>query len=399
MRKPLIILGVPIDNLDMNETLDCIDSFVAKGRANGTSHQIATINADFVVNALHDTELRRILQEVNLATPDGTPLVWGARMLGMPLGGRVTGADMVPALAERAAQRGYSLYLLGAQPGVAAHAADILQQWHPGLRIAGVASPTLSPDLDIDQATLDDIRAAKPDVLLVAFGNPKQEKWISKYAHELSVPVCIGIGGTLDLIAGKTRRAPEWMQHAGLEWSFRLLQEPCRLWRRYVADLFFFGFFFLQQWWAMRNTQLSAVTTPIDLHIGDQTAIMSIHGRVDVQNRGEFAQRAEQALAVKRSIVIDMSDAAFLDSAAIGSLVAIANQAHELGGDLALAAVPPAIMQTLVLLRLDRFFAHYADVRSALAARPAHGYGAEGRVFGQGFSEYQTMPNLELVSQ
>lgn len=110
MRKLLVILGVPIDNLTMAEALDRCDEFIAIGRATGRLHQIATVNADFVVNALHDPELRRILQEADMATADGMPLVWASRLLGGPLPGRVTGADMVPALAERAAQRGYSIF-------------------------------------------------------------------------------------------------------------------------------------------------------------------------------------------------------------------------------------------------------------------------------------------------
>lgn len=115
MRKLLVILGVPIDNLTMAEALDRCDEFIAEGRATGRLHQIATVNADFVVNALHDPELRRILQEADMATADGMPLVWASRLLGGPLPGRVTGADMVPALAERAAQRGYSIFFLGAR--------------------------------------------------------------------------------------------------------------------------------------------------------------------------------------------------------------------------------------------------------------------------------------------
>src|SRR5581483_749216 len=111
------------------------------------------------------------------------------------------------------------------------------------------------PIQEMDRSILDHIKATKPDILLVAFGNPKQEKWIRLYSHELGVPVCIGVGGTFDMIAGITRRAPEWMQRNGLEWLFRLMQEPKRLWKRYVVDLFYFGYFFLWQWWAMRRGQ------------------------------------------------------------------------------------------------------------------------------------------------
>ena len=124
MRKILIILGIPIDDLNMDAALNCLEEFVAVGRVTGKTHQIATVNADFVVKAIDDPELRWILQESDMATADGMPLVWGARLLGVPLEGRVTGADLVPALAERAARNGYSIYLLGGAPGVAKNAAQ-----------------------------------------------------------------------------------------------------------------------------------------------------------------------------------------------------------------------------------------------------------------------------------
>src|SRR6185503_16737239 len=152
MRKLLIILGVPVDDLNMAEALERLEDFIRIGRSTGKSHQIATVNADFVVNSLHDPELRRILQESDMATADGMPLVLGARLLGVPLTGRVTGADLVPALAERAAQQGYSIYLLGAQPGVAAQAAQVLQRNYPDLNIAGILSPPNCSILEMDQS-------------------------------------------------------------------------------------------------------------------------------------------------------------------------------------------------------------------------------------------------------
>src|SRR6266516_4259586 len=164
MRKLLIILGVPIDDLSMQEAIERLEEFIKIGRATGKSHQIATVNADFVVNSLHDPELRRILQESDMATADGMPLVMGARMLGVQLSGRVTGADLVPALAERAARKGYSVYMLGARPGVAARAAKILQSRYPGLNIVGVVSPPNTSVLEMDRSVLDAVKAAHPDI-------------------------------------------------------------------------------------------------------------------------------------------------------------------------------------------------------------------------------------------
>ena len=372
MRKLLIILNVPIDDLNMAEALERLDEFIAVGRETGKGHQVATVNADFAVKALRDPELRYLLQEADMATADGMPLVWGARLLGVPMEGRVTGADMVPALAERAAQKGYSLYLLGAAPGVAAHAGAIMQEKHPGLKIVGVCSPPYGPILEMDRSILDDIKAAKPDILLVAFGNPKQEKWIGMYGRELGVPVMIGIGGTLDFIAGETKRAPEWMQKSGLEWVFRLAQEPRRLWRRYVVDLTAFGSFFVRQWWFMRQGKASAPLLPTrDAVMVDDTAVLTVQGRLTVENHIAFLEKGQAALAETPFLIVNLAEATFLDSSALGALVGLAKQARDRDGKLWLTAVPKTIQQTLSLMRLDRFFDMLDDVAAGLAARQA----------------------------
>ncbi|MBP1466134.1 WecB/TagA/CpsF family glycosyltransferase [Candidatus Chloroploca sp. M-50] len=389
MRKLLIVLGVPIDNLTMEEALVRCDEFIAQGRATGRTHQIATVNADFVVNSLQDPELRRILQEADMATADGMPLVWASRLLGGPLPGRVTGADMVPALAHRAAHKGYSVFLLGAGPGIADRAADILQQRNPGLKVAGVLSPPPASVLDMDQSIVDAIKAARPDILLVAFGNPKQEKWIRMHAPTLHVPICIGVGGTLDMIVGVTRRAPVWMQRAGLEWVYRLAQEPQRLLKRYLHDFGYFGYFFARQWWAMRSgggismvpvaTTIepppppppptepvlvtadgdeASVTTPaLFAAVATQTTpIMRIRGRLDVSNQATFMQQANQLLQSNPHLIISLAEAEFLDSSALGALVALANRARAEKGDVWLVEVPQPIREILTLVNLHHFF-------------------------------------------
>jgi N-acetylglucosaminyldiphosphoundecaprenol N-acetyl-beta-D-mannosaminyltransferase len=375
-RKLLVILGIPIDDLNMQEALERIEEFVTIGRATGKTHQVATVNADFVVNALQDPELRHLLQEADMATADGMPLVWGARALGVPLEGRVTGADLVPALAERAAQRGYSLYLLGAEPGIAACAADILKERFPNLIIAGVASPPYSSVLEMDRAVIDHIKRVQPDILLVAFGNPKQEKWIGMYGREVGVPVMIGVGGTLDFIAGKTKRAPQWLQRSGMEWLYRLAQNPRRLWRRYVVDMFGFGTFFLRQWWIMRQGKQPTTLLPMTGliiadygHPGQVAAVLNIQGRMDLTLYERLSEKGQQALAVTPHIVVNLSRAVFLDSSVIGLLVGLAKNAREAGGDVWLASVPEHIRRTLSLLHLDRFFQITDNVDQALQRR------------------------------
>lgn len=372
MRKLLIILNVPIDDLNMDEALNRLEEFIAIGRETGKSHQVATVNADFAVKSLRDPELRYLLREADMATADGMPLVWGARLLGAPLEDRVTGSDMVPALAGRAAQKGYSIYLFGAAPGVAERAGEILQEKNPGLNIAGVCSPPYKSILETDQSVLDDIKAAAPDILLVAFSHPKQEKWIGMYGRELGVPVIIGIGGTLDFIAGKTKRAPKWMQRAGLEWTFRLLHEPRRLWRRYVVDLFVFSSFFVRQWWIMRQGKtLAPLLTTMDAVIVEDTAVLAVQGRMTVENHVAFLEKGQKALAETPYLIVNLAEATFLDSSAIGALVGLAKQARDADGKLWLTAVPQSIRQSLALLKLDRYFDMLDDVEAGLNAQRA----------------------------
>ena len=373
IRKLLIILGTPIDDVNMAEALDRIDDFITVGRRCGKGHQIATINADFVAKSLQDAELRRILQEADMATADGMPLVWGARRLGVPIAGRVAGADMVPALAKRAAEKGHSIYFLGAAPGVAKQAAKILKKRYPKLKIAGIASPSRSAVDAGDPSIVAACKAANPDILLVAFGNPKQEKWIYSHAEELAIPVMMGVGGTFDFIAKVTKRAPTWMQQAGLEWLYRLVHEPRRLWKRYVVDCWAFGYFFLWQWWTMsRGSMPSTVLPTIELCTVSDTTIVNVCGRLDTSNQASFMENANNALAENPYLIINLAQAEFLDSSAIGTLVALTKQARDAGGNLWLINVPPLIARVLTLLRLEQFFEICTDVESALALRHAN---------------------------
>ena len=383
MRKLLVILGVPVDNLSMDEAMARCDAFIAAGRASGRTAQIATVNADFVVNSLHDPELRRILQEADMSTADGMPLVWASRLLGGPLPGRVTGADMVPALAKRAAAKGYSVFFLGARPGIAVQAAAILQQRNPGLKVAGIYSPPPASVLEMDRTAVELIQAARPDILLVAFGNPKQEKWIRMYAPELHVPIAIGIGGTLDMIVGVTKRAPAWMQKAGLEWAYRMAQEPRRLVKRYLHDFGYFGYFLFQQWWAMRQgTAVSMVPiapeppapappiapeipTAVEATPASTMTVLRPQGRIDAANTSRFVETAQRALATSPHLTVSLKAVTFLDSTALGALVGLANEARAADGALYLVEVPKVLNDLLTLVRLQHFFEIHTDAEGA----------------------------------
>ena len=246
---PVAILGIPFDNVTTNETIALIENMVASRQP----HYLATANVDFLVQSLHDVELRRILLDAHLVLCDGTPLVWASRWLGNPLPERVAGSDLVPLLIQVAAKRKYRIFFLGGTPEATTRAVSNLQNKYPELLIAGHYSPPFGHLLEMNHdAITRRIRDAKPDLLFVSFGCPKQEKWISMHYRALGVPVSAGVGATIDFLAGTAARAPSWMRRSGSEWIFRLLQEPRRLFRRYVTDLWWFGRVITAQWWQLR---------------------------------------------------------------------------------------------------------------------------------------------------
>ena len=225
--------GVSIDRVNLDSAVDQVRYFLRSGKTN----QIVTVNLDFVAIARRDADFRDTLNGADLAVADGMPLVWVSRMGDEPLPRRLTGVELVDECCQVAVETDTSIFLLGAAPGVADVAAERLRDRFPGLRIVGVYAPPFGPlTTEENERILQAIDAARPDFLFVALGAPQQDMWIRANRDRLDVPVCMGVGCVLDLLAGVVSRAPAWMQHAGLEWLFRLLQEPARLWRRYIVD-------------------------------------------------------------------------------------------------------------------------------------------------------------------
>lgn len=222
------ILGVRVDAVDYVQALHLIETWIAQGGP----HQVVTVNPEFVMLAQSHAGFRRVLQAADLCVPDGVGLLWAARLLGRRLPQRVTGSDLVPLVAAAAARHGWRLYFLGAAEGVAARAAAVLGSQHPALQVVGVFSGSPAPE--DAPALVARIRAARPDVLFVAYGAPAQDLWIAAHGPELGVPAMLGVGGAFDHIAGVRRRAPRWVQRVHLEWLFRLATQPWR-WRRQLA--------------------------------------------------------------------------------------------------------------------------------------------------------------------
>jgi N-acetylglucosaminyldiphosphoundecaprenol N-acetyl-beta-D-mannosaminyltransferase len=222
-----------IDAVTFAEALDRITELVERRRGGA----VFTPNVDHVVKAEHDPDFRRAYSHADLCLADGMPLVWASRLLGSPLPEKVSGSDLMHPLMRLAAERQWRVYLLGGRPGVAQEAGEKLTR-ELDVTIVGTDSPVVGSDGTdkSSEQTLERLSAASPDLVLVAFGAPKQELWIDRLGEGLGPAVAMGVGGSLDFITGQVRRAPAWMSRAGLEWLFRLLQEPRRMWRRYLVE-------------------------------------------------------------------------------------------------------------------------------------------------------------------
>ncbi len=222
------ILGIRVDALTYAELLDRIAAFIAAGGP----HQIATLNPEFVMEARRNAAFRAVLEQADLCLADGVGLLWAARRQGQTLPERVTGSDALPLIAERAARDGWRLYLLGAAPGVAEQTSQLLQARYPGVQIVGTYAGAPA-DADAPEI-IARVRAARPDVLFVAYGAPGQDLWIARHRASLAVPVMMGVGGAYDHLTGIRKRAPASVQRLNLEWLFRLVTQPWR-WRRQLA--------------------------------------------------------------------------------------------------------------------------------------------------------------------
>jgi len=212
-------------------------------------HIVCTPNVDHITQAQRDEEFRSIINSADLAIPDGMGVVYASRLLGTPLLENVGGRPLLVAFCGLAALKGYSVFFLGSMPGVAEKAADILKQRFKGLVIAGTYSPPIDfENIDSENAkALNRVVRAHPDALFVALGAPRQEKWMHRHLASLDVPVSMAVGSTFDVISGEVRKAPNWMTDVGLEWLYRIHQDPRRLGKRYLVSIPFFVWQVLKQ--------------------------------------------------------------------------------------------------------------------------------------------------------
>lgn len=246
--KSVTVLGVRVDCVDFAETLDRLDDWLTAKPVTTTdqleipnaqcirpfvsTRHLCTVNPEFIMHARREPAFAAVLQQADLCVADGIGVLWAAKRQGVRLPERVTGSDGIYRICERAAAQGWTVFLLGAAPGVAEMAATRLQGLYPALSVVGTYSG--SPAEAEWPAISNRLCEATPDILFVAYGNPQQDLWIAQHRDELPAKVALGVGGAFDFVAGVTTRAPHWLQRLGLEWLYRLMTQPWR-WRRMLA--------------------------------------------------------------------------------------------------------------------------------------------------------------------
>jgi N-acetylglucosaminyldiphosphoundecaprenol N-acetyl-beta-D-mannosaminyltransferase len=333
---PVAVLGLPLDCLSTDAAVEALERLVLSG---GT-HQVPTVNLDIWLNSQNDPHLHRIIAGCSLVLADGMPLVWASGLLGCSLPERVTGVDLVPKLAALSARKGYGIFLLGGRQGVAERAARMLERDNPGVRIVGTYAPPEEDLIRMDHSEiLNRIHAAKPDILLVAFGNPKQEKWIWMHLKRLGVPVSMGVGGSFDILVGDVRRAPRWIQRCGFEWAMRCVQEPARLAPRYLRD--FVGLarrlpLALLAAWSQRpylgQSTVTSISTPGAIHV-------YVHGKLGSEVAPALQEAVSAGIGNGLVTVVHLQAVKQITTSGLGVLMSLRRQLLECGLSMQLAGL------------------------------------------------------------
>ncbi len=350
----VLLFGIPLHNLAREEVLD----FVVDRARSGVPGQIVTANLDFAFQAWRDPHMHRVHLEADLVLADGMPLVWLSRLFGPRLKERVAGSDLIFDLARTARDHGLSIYAIGGGPGVAERALRVLQERSPGLRVAGWESPPMAPLLDMDHETiLRRVRSARPDILLVAFGMPKQDKWIRMHRGEWSVPVAIGVGASLDFLAGTQRRAPRWVQKIGMEWFWRMAAQPRRLARRYLTDFLYLARTLGQ----LLLLRLAPAATGPGSPRPDPARVLALGAAwaplrpLARASEADTFCRLHEPAALDRSIVLDVSGFSWLNSLELSAMARLARACRRGHHRLFVAGASPRVAGLIRLFRLYRF--------------------------------------------
>ena len=334
-RPPIAILGVPFDNVNLAEALAIAGEMIASGQP----HYATTVGVDFLAAALGDVELRRILFDAHLMLAEDKTVVWASKILGNELPESITVPKLVPPLLALAEQKKWRVFLLGGNDTVAAQ----IRARHPNLKVVGAYALPDLPLLEINHTDIQQrLRAAKPDILLVAQGSPKQEKWINMNYREAGVPFVLGAGLTFDFLTGQSQPA----QRAGKQFS------------KFIRAI-------LRQWWRLRAKKNAAAVVGSDV-VPDPFGNLIIHGPARLDTESAQASQAEWLRAAENShVLFDLTDTVFADSTGVGTLVRLRRRARELGWQFFLINPRPQVEAALKVLKLDEFFMIQASLAGA----------------------------------
>lgn len=334
-RPPIAILGVPFDNVNLAEAL----ALAAEMIASGQPHYATTVGVDFLAAAMDDVELRRILFDAHLLLAEDKTVVWASKLLGNALPENITVPNLIPPLLALAEQKKWRVFLLGGDDAVAAK----IRSRHPQLELVGAYAPPELPLLEMNHADIRHrLRVAKPHILLVAMGSPKQEKWINMNYREAGLPFVLGAGLSFDFLTGEGKPA----KRAGRQFS------------KFVRAV-------LRQWWRLRAKQTAVARVQSEV-VPDPFGNLIIHGPVRLDAAAAQASQAEWLRAAENShVLFDLTDTVFIDSTGVGTLVRLRRRARELGWQFFLIAPPPQVDAALKVLKLDEFFMIQASLSGA----------------------------------
>ncbi len=351
----IVILGALIDQADTRTVLYKIGKLIEEYPSDQQPRYLATINSDFIANMLgwslthpKNPELMRVLRQSDIATPDGMPIVWLARLMGESLPERVTGQELLKEISDYLSKNKMSVFLLGGPGRTAWKAAEKLATEHPNLNIAGIDAPNihttgewLENTFEQDQLLIENINKVQPDVLFLQLGNPKQELFFDRIKGQLKVPLTVGIGGSFERYTGLVKRAPRWMQQNGLEWLYRLWKEPLKLAPRYFTDfckLTYFGtplltFHHINKLFAAKNPSEHHINCTLFLSPEKTIAIVPLPPRVDQYSTREIETKIEEAFEFD-VVILDFRDVSHIDPRGAALLVETWELAQKYGKEL-----------------------------------------------------------------
>jgi N-acetylglucosaminyldiphosphoundecaprenol N-acetyl-beta-D-mannosaminyltransferase len=334
-RAPIAILGVPFDNVNLAEMLAITGEMIASRQP----HYATTVGVDFIAEAMDDVELRHVLFDAHLVVAEDKTVVWASKILGNELSENVTVPHLIPRLLELAEQKNWRVFVLG---GDHATAAKICGR-HPKLQLVGAYAPPDQPLLEMNHSDIQHrLHAAKPDILLVAFGSPKQEKWINMNYREAGVPFVLGAGTTFDFLTGQARPGKRASHHFS----------------KFIRAV-------LRQWWHLRARKAAAAAAGPNV-IPDPHGNLIIRAPARLDAATVMAGQAEWLRAVENShVLFDLTDTVFTDSTGVGALIRLRRRSRELGWQFFLIAPCPSVAAALKLMKLDEFFTIQASLAGA----------------------------------